>query len=219
MSAIPRPGARGAVRVLVVDDHLVVREGAALLVRHDPTIEIAGYARTAAEAVEQAVQTSPDVILLDLRLPDMLAPEATQALKRVLPDAKVLIFTAYADHAALEAALDAGADGCLLKDASKTDLLEGIKRVARGERYVDPRIADDGHGPPPGAPRQPGPPLTAREYEVLRRVALGETNPEIAEILGLSRNTVKSYLQTAMQKLGARNRVDAIVRANEYGLL
>ena len=79
--------------------------------------------------------------------------------------------------------------------------------------------ADDGQAPPPSAARLPGPRLTAREYEVLRRVALGETNPEIAEMLGLSRNTVKSYLQTAMQKLGARNRVDAIVRANEYGLL
>lgn len=218
MSAVWQSGGRAAVRVLVVDDHLVVREGAALLVRHDPTIEIAGYARTASEAIEQAQQTIPDVILLDLRLPDMLAPEATRALKQAVPGAKVLIFTAYADHAALDAALDAGADGCLLKDASKTDLLEGIKRVARGERFVDPRIADDGAAAPGGA-RLPGPPLTAREYEVLRRVALGETNPEIAAVLGLSRNTVKSYLQTAMQKLGARNRVDAIVRANEYGLL
>src|SRR3712207_5925596 len=102
---------RAAVRVLVVDDHLVVREGAALLVRHDPTIEIAGYARTAAEAVERASQAAPDVILLDLRLPDMLAPEATRTLKEAAPGARVLIFTAYADHAAVEAALDAGADG------------------------------------------------------------------------------------------------------------
>ncbi|MGH8910458.1 MAG: response regulator [Egibacteraceae bacterium] len=212
MSAALRPGAR-AVRVLVVDDHLVVREGTALLVRHDPTIEIAGGASTAAEAVEQARQLAPDVILLDLRLPDMLAPEATRALKRVAPSARVLIFTAYAEHAALEAALDAGADGCLLKDASQADLLESVKRVARGERYVDPRIGG------PGTARLPGPSLTAREYEVLRRVALGETNPEIAEALGLSRNTVKSYLQAVMQKLGARNRIDAILRASEHGLL
>jgi two-component system nitrate/nitrite response regulator NarL len=202
-----------SVRILVVDDHLVVREGTTLLVRHDPALTVVGYARTAAEALVEARRTQPDLVLLDLRLPDQLAPEATTALKAAVPGVRVLLFTAYADHAALQAALAAGADGCLLKDTSRTDLVEAIKRVAAGERYVDPRITREGDEP------LPGPPLTPREYEVLRRVALGESNPEIAAALTLSRNTVKSYLQSAMQKLGARNRVDAIMRANEYGLL
>jgi two-component system nitrate/nitrite response regulator NarL len=205
---------RGTIRILVVDDHLVVREGVALLVRHDRALEVVGHARTAAAALVEAARLRPDLILLDLRLPDRLAPESTVALKATVPGVKVLLFTAHADHAALEAALDAGADGCLLKDTTRTDLVAGIKRVAAGERYVDPRVQRE-----QGTTPAPWPPLSPREYAVLRRVALGESNPEIATALALSRNTVKSYLTSAMQKLGARNRVDAIMRANEYGLL
>lgn len=203
----------GPIRLLVVDDHLVVREGARLLVQRDPTITIAGYAPTAREALALAKRIRPEVVLLDLRLPDMLAPEAVRSLRAVAPTSKVLLFTAHAQHAGIEAALAAGAHGCLLKDAGQTDLLHAIKCVARGQRVVDPRIdAERTVGGVVGD-------LTPREYEVLRRVALGETNPEIADALTLSRNTVKSYLQSAMQKLGARNRVDAIVRAGERGLL
>lgn len=206
----------GRLEILLVDDHLVVREGVALLLRHDPTLVIVGEARTGAEAVEQARRLRPGLVLLDLRLPDMLAPEATRALKAAVPDVRILLFTAHADHAALQAALDAGADGCLLKDASRTDLIATIKRVAAGERHVDPRTRANGQDAI--TDRLPSP-LTRREYEVLRRLALGETNPEIAAALAISRNTVKSYLQSAMQKLGARNRVEAIIRAHEHGLL
>jgi len=200
--------------ILVVDDHPVVREGTAVLIRGDPTLRLVGYARNGVQALLVAERTRPDLVLLDLRLPDMLAPEGTQALKRLLPEVKVLVFTAYADHAALDAAMVAGADGCVLKDASGTDLLTSIRRVAGGEVVIDPRIH---HDPDPSPARHTD--LTAREYDVLRRVALGETNPEIAVALTLSRNTVKSYLQSAMQKLGARNRIEAIVRARDAGLL
>lgn len=205
------------VRILLVDDHLVVREGTALLVRHDPSLTIVGFAQTGAEALAEAARLLPDLVLLDLRLPDALAPEVTVALKAAVPGVRVLLFTAYAEHAALDAALAAGADGCLLKDTSRTDLVGAIKRVAAGERHLDPRIGRD-VGTPTGD-RTPWPPLTPREYDVLRRVALGETNPEIATALALSRNTVKSYFTSAMRKLGARNRVEAILRANEHGLL
>lgn len=205
------------VRILLVDDHLVVREGTALLVRHDPSLTIVGFAQTGAEALAEAARLLPDLVLLDLRLPDALAPEVTLALKAAVPGVRVLLFTAYAEHAALDAALAAGADGCLLKDTSRTDLVDAIKRVAAGERHLDPRIGRD-VGTATGD-RTPWPPLTPREYDVLRRVALGETNPEIAAALALSRNTVKSYFTSAMQKLGARNRVEAILRANEHGLL
>lgn len=198
----------GPVRILLVDDHPVVREGTALLVRHDPSLAIVGYAQTGAEALAEATRLRPDLVLLDLRLPDQLAPEVTVALKAAVPGVRVLLFTAHAEHAALAAALDAGADGCLLKDTSRTDLVDTIKRVAAGERHLDPRIS-----------RDPWPALTPREYDVLRHVALGETNPEIAAALALSRNTVKSYFTSAMQKLGARNRVEAILRASEHGLL
>ena len=209
--------------ILVVDDHPVVREGTSRLVDNDAGMELIGYARTGGEAIEATRRLRPDLVLLDLCLPDMLAPEVTRALRSAHPPVRVLVFTAYADHAALRAALEAGAHGCLLKDATRTDLLRSIRRVAAGEQVIDPRIADDGTpatGRPPGpADQTAGIALTAREYDVLRRVALGETNPEIATALDLTRNTVKSYLQSAFGKLDARNRVEAIIRAREAGLL
>ena len=206
-----------AIRVLVVDDHPVVREGVAMLLRSDSRLAIVGEAKSANEALEATRRLRPDVILLDLRLPDMLASEAIPLLRSANPGTKIVIFTAYAGHRALSAAMEAGADCCLRKDAADIDLSVAIKRVACGDRFVDPRLNQD--AAPGRMPRTSGPALTRREYEVLRRVAMGETNPEIAEALGLSRNTVKTYLQTALQKLGVRNRVEAIARANEVGLL
>jgi two-component system, NarL family, nitrate/nitrite response regulator NarL len=206
--------------ILVVDDHPVVREGTSMLVDNDARMELLGYARTGAEAIEATRRLRPDLVLLDLCLPDMLAPEVIRGLLAVQPTVRVLLFTAYADHAALQAALEAGAHGCLLKDATRTDLLRSIRRVAAGEQVIDPRIADDRS--PDAATRSAAAEriaLTAREYDVLRRVALGETNPEIAAALDLTRNTVKSYLQSAFGKLDARNRVEAIVRARDAGLL
>jgi two-component system, NarL family, nitrate/nitrite response regulator NarL len=206
--------------ILVVDDHPVVREGTSMLVENDAGMALLGYARNGAEAIEATARLQPDLVLLDLCLPDMLAPEVTRGLLAAHPRVRVLLFTAYADHAALQAALEAGAHGCLLKDATRTDLLRSIRRVAGGEQVIDPRITDD-HAPDTPSRSAAGSriALTAREYDVLRRVALGETNPEIAEALHLTRNTVKSYLQSAFGKLDARNRVDAIVRARDAGLL
>ena len=205
------------LRVLVVDDHPVVRQGVGLLLRSDPNIVVVGEAKTAKEAIDSARRLRPDVMLLDLRLPDMLASEAIPLLQMASPNTKVVIFTAYAGHRALSAAIEAGAHSCLRKDAAEVDLAVAIRRVARGDRFIDPRLQQDGM--PGRMPRSSGPPLTRREYEVLRRVAMGETNPEIAEKLGLSKNTVKGYLQTALEKLGVHNRVEAIARANEIGLL
>lgn len=205
------------LRVLVVDDHPVVRQGVGLLLRSDPNIVVVGEAKSAKEAIDSARRLRPDVMLLDLRLPDMLASEAIPLLQMASPNTKVVIFTAYAGHRALNAAIEAGAHSCLRKDAAEVDLAVAIRRVARGDRFIDPRLQQDGM--PGRMPRSSGPPLTRREYEVLRRVAMGETNPEIADRLGLSKNTVKGYLQTALEKLGVHNRVEAIARANEIGLL
>ncbi|MFF0793680.1 response regulator [Streptomyces spiralis] len=209
--------AQQPVRVLVVDDHPVVRDGVGLLVRHDPGIVIVRSARTGAEAVARVASLRPDVVLLDLRLPDMLAPEVIERLRREVSEVQVLIFTAYGDHAAVQTALARGAGGCLLKDAATPDLAAAIRQVAAGGRVIDPRLTT------PDSPelrrrlREVG--ITRREYDVLRQVAMGRTNPEIAEELSLARNTVKTYLQVAMQKLGARNRVEAIAKAGEAGLL
>jgi two-component system, NarL family, nitrate/nitrite response regulator NarL len=200
-----------AVRVLVVDDHPVVRDGMELLAHTCSTVRIAGYAATGKEALRIAPAVDPNVILLDLRLPDMLAPELIRELRALVPGARIVIFTAYPDHPALDAALEAGAYGFLPKDASRTDLVAAIARTMQPGAAASP---DERHQ------RRGGPsPIARREYDVLRRVATGETNHEIASAMNLSPNTVKAYLRNAMQKLDARNRVEAISRAREAGLL
>lgn len=205
------------VRVLVADDHPIVLDGVTLALQSTPWLQIAGYARTGQEAIAAVGKLRPDVVLLDLRLPDMLGPEAMRELFARHPAVKVILFTAFPDHAALSAALDAGAHAVVVKDAERADLVDIIGRVVAGERVISADIGDESgvllnrklseHG------------LTRREYEILRRVAMGETNPAIALALGLTRNTVKTYLQRTMEKLGAHNRIEALARASQLGIL
>lgn len=202
--------------VLVVDDHPVVRDGVTTLLRSDPSLTIIGSAESGRGAIEKVEELRPDIVLLDLRLPDMLAPEVIAHLRRTHPHGKIVVFTAHADHHGVIAALEAGAHGGLLKDVAGTDLSAALRRVLRGERVVDPRIIPDDRQRSAALARSG---LTRREYEVLRLAAQGKTNPEIAEATGLTRNTVKTYLQSALHKLGARNRVEAIGKASEAGLL
>ncbi|NBM18562.1 response regulator transcription factor [Streptomyces sp. GC420] len=205
------------VRVLVVDDHPIVRDGVAMALGNASWITVSGYACSGREAISEVERLRPDVVLLDLRLPDMLAPEVIRELRTHVPGVKIVIFTAYPEHAALEEALGAGAHAVVVKDAQRSDLVDIVRRVNAGERVVrtspdhllsvllNRRLKESG--------------LTRREYEILRRVAMGETNPEIADVLGLTRNTVKTYLQRTLEKLGARNRVEALARASERGIL
>ena len=203
-------------RVMVVDDHPVVRDGVSLLLRGEPALAVVGSAESGRAALGRAADLDPDLVLLDLRLPDMLAPEVIAGLRERVPAARVVVFTAHGDHHGVQAALDAGAHGALLKDAAATDLVDALRRVLRGERVCDLRLSP-GEGGNQAALARSG--LTRREYEVLRLAAQGRTNPEIAETTGLARNTVKTYLQSALHKLGARNRVEAIGKASEAGLL
>jgi two-component system nitrate/nitrite response regulator NarL len=202
------------LRLLVADDHPIVLDGVALALQRTSFLMLAGYARTGREAISAMDLCHPDVVLLDLRLPDMLAPEVIGGLLAKDPAVKIIIFTAFPDHAALTAALAAGAHGMVVKDAERADLVDVIRRVAAGERVVS---TDDDGVLLNRKLRDYG--LTRREYEILRHVAMGETNPEIAGALGLTRNTVKTYLQRTMEKLGAHNRVEALARANQLGIL
>ncbi len=208
------PMLKSCTRVMVVDDHPVVRDGLRSLANELQSIQIVGYAASGADAIAAVKDLSPDVILLDLRLPDQLAPELTSTLRRMVPNARIVLFTAFPDHPAVEAALAAGAHGILPKDASRTDLITAITRAALGESVHGSSVEDRMEHR-----RANSSVIARREYDVLRRVAFGETNLEIAEAMGLTRNTVKAYLQSAMHKLGARNRVEAISRAREHGLL
>lgn len=205
------------VRVLVTDDHPIVLDGVTLALQNTSWLRVAGYARTGREAIAAVQNLRPDVVLLDLRLPDMLGPEAVQALRARRPEVKIILFTAYPDHAALDAALAAGAHGVVVKDTEREDLVDVIRRVVAGERVVCVDVGGSSNAWLSRKLSEHG--LTRREYDILRRVAMGETNPEIAHALGLTRNTVKTYLQRALEKLGARNRVEALARANQLGIL
>ncbi len=174
--------------VLVVDDHPVVRDGVVLLLRADPLLRVAGFAASGRAAITRAMELRPDVVLLDLRLPDMSAADVVVVLRRVHPAGRIVVFTAHADHGAVAATMAAGANGLLLKDIDGVDLSATVRRVLCGERVVDPRIMSRQST----ALAHSG--LTRRECEVLRFVAQGKTNPEIAESTGLTRNTVKTYL-------------------------
>ncbi|KEI44978.1 MAG: response regulator transcription factor [Saccharopolyspora rectivirgula] len=206
----------GEIRVMVVDDHPVVLDGVRLLLRDDPAITVVGSASSCSEALAVARAEQPDVVLLDLRLPDQMASEVIAPLRLAAPQARLVVFTAYRDHAALQAALDAGVDGCLLKDAGSTDLASAIHQAVQGVRIFDPRIGKDS---PRMRSRLYRTGLTQREYDVLRHVAAGRTNPEIAEQLGITRHTVTGYLRNAMRKLNARNRIELITKATRSGLL
>jgi two-component system nitrate/nitrite response regulator NarL len=204
-------------RVLVVDDHPIVLDGVTLALQTTTWLQVAGYARTGRDAIEAVERLRPDIVLLDLRLPDMLAPEAITAMLSRAPATRVVLFTAYPDHAACQAALSAGAHGLLVKDTERADLVDVIRRVITGEHVISADTTGDRDLVADRKLRQHG--LTRREYDILRRVAMGETNPQIATALGLRTNTVKTYLQRTLEKLGAHNRIEALTRANQLGIL
>lgn len=206
-----------AIRVVVVDDHPVVVDGVRLLLRDEPTIRVVGDASDAAAAVPLVAREQPHVVLLDLRLPDALASEIVGQLRRVAPAARLLVFTAYRDHVALQATIDAGIDGCLLKDAGAIDLATAVRQAMRGIAIFDPRVGDQATRRMRSRLYDTG--LTRREYDVLRHAAAGRTNPEIAAQLGLTRHTVSGYLRNAMRKLHARNRIELVSKAAQSGLL
>lgn len=195
------------IRVLVVDDHPVVRDGVVTQLDRHADICVVGHAADAEEAVRKAGELLPDVVLLDLRLPDGLAVDVVPRLRAVSASSRILLFTAFPEHAAVGPSLAAGACGLIVKDASSTALRDALREVARTGSY---RVRE--------ASASAGP-VTAREYDVLRLVASGHTNVEIGTQLGLSLNTVKSYLQNVMHKLDARNRAQLITNARAHGLL
>jgi DNA-binding NarL/FixJ family response regulator len=196
----------GVVRVLVVDDHPVVRDGVVNQLGRHSDIRVVGHAADGGGAVAACARERPDVVLLDLRLPDTVAADVVPRIHAVSPTSRVLLFTAFPEHSAVAPSLAAGAVGLLVKDASGTALGEAIRQVARTGSF---------RGEVPAADA----PLTPREYDVLRLVASGHTNGEIGETLRLSPNTVKTYLHHVMRKLDARNRAQVITNARAHGLL
>jgi two-component system, NarL family, nitrate/nitrite response regulator NarL len=198
---------RTQTRIVIVDDHPVVHDGVAAQLQRYPDMVVVGRAGTGAAAVTVCAAEHPDIVLLDLRLPDCLAADVVPEVRRVSPDSRILLFTAFPEHAAVAPTLAAGACGILVKHAGGTAVRDAIRSVARTGAFHT------------GTPTTATAPVTAREYDVLRLVAAGHTNPEIGAELNLSVNTVKTYLRTVMHKLAARNRAQLIANARGQGLL
>lgn len=205
------------IRILLVDDHAVLRHGLRLILQSSGDMTVVGEASTAADGVALAASLRPDVVLMDLQLPDLDGIEATQRVRSVYPEARVLILTVSERKSDLVAALRAGARGYLLKSMESQDVLDAVRRVARGEAALPPRLAAqllEELAEPAAAPD-----LTEREAEVLACLARGLGNKEIATELNISENTVKTHVRNVLAKLNARSRSEAIALALRQGLV
>ena len=208
------------IRVVVVDDHEIVRRGILAILEGDSEFQVVGEARDGQEALRIVRETRPDVALVDVRLPEFSGIELCYHIQREAPGTRVLILTGYLDSNVVRECIRAGAGGYVLKDVASTDLRRSIRELVRGESPVDPRAARMmihwlQEGPEADTPDH----FTLREIEILRLIAEGLTNRDISERLCLSENTVKSYIQDLYQKLDAHNRIEAVMRATKWGLL
>ena len=205
------------IRVLIADDQRVVRDGLTMLVGLIDGVEVVGTAGDGVAAVESARREHPDVVLMDLRMPGMEGAEATRHIRASLPETQVLVLTTYADDESLFPALKAGARGYLTKDASAEEIEQAIRALAAGRTHLDPAIQQrliaavlEGQTPV-SAPSQPPPDgLSSREVEVLKLIAAGMSNGEIATALFLSNATVKTHINRIFSKTGARDRAQAV---------
>lgn len=220
------------IRLVIVDDHDLVRTGLRYMFSREPDLEVVGEAKDGREALEVCRSLRPDLVLMDVRMPDVDGIEATRAIKREYPDAKVIMVTIHENPDYLLEALKAGAAGYILKDATKHEVLAAVRQALGGETPLASQLAADllcqliGEGShanqPPKTEKSPeslSEPLTQREVEVLQLLAQGQTNQEIAQALMFSVHTIKVYVRRILAKLGASDRTQAAVRAVELGLL
>lgn len=200
--------------VVVADDYPVVVSGVRAMLAGSRLFEVVAAAFSGAEALLRCEQHRPDLLVLDLRLPDMPAATVCRRVRERRPETAIVLLTAHPEEQALRACMRAGASGCILKDASEQSLLSSLVQVARGRTVIDPRVAGAVVGRANGVGL-----LSERELEVLGLLARGLTSPEIAGHLGVSQNTVKSHTRSMFTKFDVHNRVQALAVAREHGLI
>lgn len=208
------------VRVVIVDDHPVVREGLRALLESIDRVEVVGEAATGEAAIREVTMLQPNVVLMDLHLPDLDGIEATRRIRRLAPSTTVLVLTMLEDDSTVIAAMRAGARGYVLKGATQDDIERAIKTVATGGAFLGPQVAPRVLGLLTDQPRDdvPFPELTTRERQVLDLIASGLPNREIASRLSISGKTVSNHISNLFAKLHFTDRAEAIVRAREAGL-
>lgn len=202
------------IRVLIVDDHAVVRRGLEQLLGTAPDIEVLDSASDGSEAVERSVKLQPDVVLMDLSMPTLDGIEATRRVVAAVEGVHVVVLTSFADQRRVFDAIEAGASGYVLKDASPNELLAAVRAAHAGDAPFDPRAARILLEAQRG--RQPAKKLSVREAEVLRLLAAGMANKEIARRLGIAERTVKAHLTAVFQELGVSDRTQAALWAREH---
>jgi DNA-binding NarL/FixJ family response regulator len=218
---VSRPAADPKIRVLIVDDHELVRAGLRTLLQAEPDLEVVAEAGTGSQALAHARRLRPDVILLDARLPDMSGPDVCRELCEELPDVSVAILTTFSDDELVRECVRAGARGYLLKEIARLDLAASLRALARGESVIDRKVLPHVLAVARQSEQSDGKeqPLTERQRTILRLVSDGLSNREIAEQVHLSELTVKSYIEDLLKQLGARNRVHAAILATRHGWL
>ncbi len=212
------------IRILIADDHAVLRSGLRLLLDGQADFEVVGEASTGEETVERAITLQPDVLLLDIAMPDLNGLDAACRIRRQVPELRILVLTMYDDEAYLRQFLEIGAAGYVLKKAADTELAAAIRAVHRGESFVYPSLMGrliDSYLKRPSSPAtaEGNDGLSSREVEVLRLVALGYTNQHIADELRIGLSTVETYRTRAMEKLGLRGRAQLVRYALVKGML
>jgi DNA-binding NarL/FixJ family response regulator len=210
------------IRILIADDHAVVREGLRAMLGSEIDMEVVGEAATGKEVVERAVELRPDVILMDIQMPDVNGIEATRRILESNPNAGVVVLTMFEDDDSVFSAMRSGARGYVLKGAPPSEILKVLRAVAEGEAHFGPEIArrlmNFFSAPKPASPVEAFPELTSREVEILDLIAQGHTNAKIAARLFVSPNTVRNHISHIFAKLQVADRAHAIVRAREAGL-
>lgn len=211
------------IDLLLVDDQRLMRDGLRTLLELEPDLRVVAEAENGLEALLAYEAHHPDVVLMDIRMPEMDGVEATRRLLQTHPEARIIILTTFDDDEYVFDALRAGALGYLLKDVSGAELTAAIRTVAAGGALIEPSVArkvlaEFARLPQPSPPTPTGEPLTEREQEILRLMAQGLNNHQIAERLHLAHGTVKNYISRIFNKLGVENRAQAIVWAHQHGL-